>query len=145
MTNFSRITQTSREIYYASIALTKTVFSVHFSFLKIKFISPDKSLSIWSDQLVLRVNGIRLTQFAFFFSAAFWSPSLIFDKRIKTIAIVKRRSSCVSSFFHLSAIHSSTTLWSISRKYDLHVCIARTLFLLRRFSFIRLVYYEKLV
>lgn len=74
-----------------------------------------------------------------------WSRSLILGKRIKMLAIVKRRCSRVSSFFHLSAIHSCAALRSISRKYGLHVCIARTLFLLRHFSFIRLVYYEKLV
>lgn len=38
----------------------------------------------------------------------------------------------VSSFFHLSAIHSPAALRPFSRKYDLYICVARTLFLLRR-------------
>lgn len=94
-----------------------------------------------SDQLVrARVNRIRVMQF---------DPALIakYYTWQKNKNDHHRKTSQLSRFilFHLSAIHSSAALRSISRKYDLHVCIARTLFLLRRFSFIRLVYYEKLV
>lgn len=103
MTNLSRIYHVS--IYHVSI------YHVFFSFLKIKFISP-VSLSIRSNQLMHAWAEFDRCNLII---SIFRSPEVLYDKRIKIIAIIKRRSSCVSSFFHLFAIHSSATLWSISQ------------------------------